>query len=37
MILIRLDSDNLLDKDEYIFYMIGHGYIGDLEDSVLII
>jgi len=32
MILIRLDSDNLLDIDEYVFYMKGLKHIDDLED-----
>ena len=33
MILIRLDSDDQLDIDDYVFYMLGLGYIDDLEDG----
>ena len=35
MILIRLNSDDWLDIDDYIFYMLGSGYIGDLEDEYI--
>jgi len=27
-----LDSDELLDIDEYVFYILGLGYIDDFED-----
>ena len=33
MILIRLDSDDWLEIDDYIFYMLGPGYISDLKDE----
>jgi len=33
MILIRLDSNDWLDINDYVFYMLGSGYIGDLEDE----
>ena len=31
MILIRLDSVDWLNIDNYVFYMVGPGYIGDLQ------
>jgi len=31
MILIRLDSDDWLNIDNYVFYMLGLEYIGDLQ------
>ena len=33
MILIRLDSDDWLDVDDQVFYMLGPEYISDLEDE----
>ena len=33
MILIRLDSDDWLDIDDYVFYMLGPEYISDLKDE----
>ena len=33
MILIRLDSDDWLDIDDYVLYMLGLEYIGDVEDE----
>ena len=33
MILIRLDSDDWFDIDNYVFYMLGPKYISDLEDE----
>ena len=33
MILIRLDSDDWLEIDDYVFYMLGPGYISDLKDE----
>ena len=33
MILISLDSDNWLDIDYYLFYMLGPEYISDLKDE----
>jgi len=35
MILIRLDSDDWLDVDDYVFYMLGPEYIIDLKDDIL--
>ena len=32
MILIGLDSDDCIDIDEYVFYMLGLGYTDDLEN-----
>ena len=32
-ILITLDSDDRLDIDDYVFYMLGPGYISDLKDE----
>jgi len=31
MVLIRLDNVDWLDIDDYMFYMLGPGYISDLE------
>ena len=28
-----MDDDDWLDIDDYIFWTLGHGYIGDLEDG----
>ena len=36
MILIRLGSDDRLDKDDYVFYMLGPEYISDLKMNKLI-
>ena len=33
MILIRLNSDDWLDIDDYVFYMLGSGYISGLKDE----
>ena len=33
MILIRLDNDNWLDINDYVFYMLGPKYISDLKDE----
>ena len=33
MILIRLGSDDWLDIDDYVFYMLGPRYISDLKDE----
>jgi len=33
MILIKLGSDDWLDIDDYVFYMLGPGYINDLKDE----
>jgi len=33
MILIRLDSEDGLDIDDYVFYMLGPGCISDLNDE----
>ena len=33
MILIRLESDDWLDIDDYVFYMLGPRYISDLKDE----
>jgi len=35
MILIRLDSDDWLDIDDYVFYVLGPGYINDLKDEYI--
>jgi len=33
IILIRLDNNDLLDIDDYVFYMLGPEYISDLRDE----
>ena len=33
MILIRLDSDDWLDINDYVFHILGPGYISDLKDE----
>ena len=33
MILIRLNSDDRLDIHDYVFYILGLGYISDLKDE----
>ena len=35
MILIRLDSDDWLDINDYVFFMLGPRYIGNLEDEYI--
>jgi len=35
IILIRLDSDDWLDVEEYVFYMLGFGYTSDLDDGCI--
>jgi len=32
MVLIKIDGDDWLDIDEYVFYILGLGYIDDFED-----
>ena len=32
MVLIKMDSDDWLDIDKYVFYILGLGYIDDFED-----
>ena len=35
MILIRLDSDDWFDIDDYVFYILGPEYISDLKDEYI--
>ena len=35
IILIRLDSDDWLDIDDHVFFILGPGYISDLKDEYI--